>query len=526
MRIAIGGLHIESSEFSAYRSSFEDFRVLEGEGIVERYGIYAPEVGDAIEIVPLIHARALPGGPVTREFFDAWGAQFFGLLDEALSEGGVDGVLLYVHGAASVIGMDDPEGWIVARVREMVGPEVPIACAMDLHGNVSDQLFDAADYLTCYRTAPHVDEAETEMRAFRALVRLVEERPHLHRAKVDIPILLPGEKTSTQVEPGASLYGMLERVIAEHGVWDASIWMGYPWADQPRCHGAIVTEGTRAKEVEAAAREIAEAYWGARHEFAFVGPTEHEEPAIAAALASSAHPFFLSDMGDNPGAGGFDDTTGFLRKLHEAYRAAGSEKHVAFASVYVPKPAVRAAGGEGDDGGTGAGTGAVMEMPFEALPMLLGRELTFVLPHGFELTATVVRTFVDAMGGEGVVLADGNFKVLITQARTQFSTARQFENAGIELGEEDIVVVKMGYLEPELSAAAADWIMVLTPGAVDQDLVRLPYEHLTHPSPPSTDSTSRSPRRSAWCEAMGGCVVRGRAHRKSTCGEAFIEEGI
>ncbi len=471
MRIAIGGLHIESSEFSDYRSSFADFRVLEGEGIVERYGIYAPEVGDAIEIVPLIHARALPGGPVTREFFDAWGARFFGLLEEAIVEGGVDGVLLYLHGAASVVGMDDPEGWIAARVREMVGPTVPVACAMDLHGNVSDQLFDAIDYLTCYRTAPHVDEAETEMRAFRAIVRLVEERPHLHRAKVDIPILLPGEKTSTEVEPGASLYGMLERVISEHGLWDASIWMGYPWADQPRCHGAIVTEGTQAKEVEAAAAEIADAYWAVRHDFTFVGPTEHEEPAIAAALASSARPFFLSDMGDNPGAGGFDDTTGFLRNLHEAYRAAGSSKKVAFASVYVPKPAIRA-----DDG--------VMEMPFEALSMLLGRDLTFVLPHGFELTATVARTFVDAMGGEGIVLADGNFKVLITQARTQFGTARQFENAGVALGEEDIVVVKMGYLEPELSAAAADWIMVLTPGAVDQDLVRLPYAHLTHPLAP------------------------------------------
>ena len=471
MRIAVGGLHIESSEFSEYRSSFEDFRVLEGEGIVERYGIYAPEVGDAIEIVPLIHARALPGGPVTLEFFDAWGAQFFGLLEEAMAGGGVDGVLLYLHGAASVIGMDDPEGWIAARVREMVGPGVPVACAMDLHGNVSDQLFDAVDYLTCYRTAPHVDEAETEMRAFRAIVRLIEERPQLHRAKVDIPILLPGEKTSTEVEPGTSLYGMLERVIAEHGLWDASIWMGYPWADQPRCHGAIVTLGTSIAEVEAAAAEIADAYWGVRHEFAFVGPTEAEEPAIAAALASTARPFFLSDMGDNPGAGGFDDTTGFLQKLHEAYREAGSGKRVTYASIYTPTIGVR-------------GERGVMEMPFEAIPMLVGRTLTLVLPHGFDFCATVERMFVDAMGGEGVVLADGNFKVLATQARTQFGTRRQFENAGITLEDEDIVVVKMGYLEPELSAAAEDWIMVLTPGAVDQDLVRLPYEHLTHPLAP------------------------------------------
>ncbi len=472
MRIAIGGLHIESSEFSEYRSSFDDFRVLEDEGIVERYGIYAPEAGDAIDIVPLIHARALPGGPVTCEFFAAWSERFFGLLEQAIAEGGVDGVLLYVHGAASVVGMDDVEGAIAARVRELVGAEVPIACAMDLHGNVSDELFDAVDYLTCYRTAPHVDEAETEMRAFRAMVRLIEERPHLHRAKVDIPILLPGEKTSTEVEPGASLYGMLERVIAEHGLWDASIWMGYPWADQARCHGAIVTEGTSIAEVRAAADEIAETYWAVRHEFAFVGPTDHEAPAIAAALVSERQPFFLSDMGDNPGAGGFDDTTGFLRELHEAYRAAGSEKRLTYASLYVPKPAVRA-----DDGGT-------LELPYEALPMLRGRELTFLLPHGFAFTATLERMFVDAMGGEGAVLANGNVKVLITQARTQFGTRRQFEAAGITLEDEDIVVVKMGYLEPELSAAAADWMMVLTPGAVDQDLVRLPFHHLSHPLAP------------------------------------------
>jgi hypothetical protein len=44
--------------------------------------------------------------------------------------------------------------------------------------------------------------------------------------------------------------------------------------------------------------------------------------------------------------------------------------------------------------------------------------------------------------------------------------------------------VKIGYLEPDLYDMAADWMLMLTPGGVDQDLLRLGHHRLTAPTHP------------------------------------------
>ncbi len=94
---------------------------------------------------------------------------------------------------------------------------------------------------------------------------------------------------------------------------------------------------------------------------------------------------------------------------------------------------------------------------------------------------TVACLFTDVVGGASACIAAGNFKVIVTTARTQFRTAAQYEAAGTPFNEQDIVVVKMGYLEPDLSAAAQGWVMALTPGAVDQDLPRLGHQNIRRP---------------------------------------------
>ena len=43
------------------------------------------------------------------------------------------------------------------------------------------------------------------------------------------------------------------------------------------------------------------------------------------------------------------------------------------------------------------------------------------------------------------------------------------------------MVVKIGYLVPELYDMRGDWIMALTPGGVDQDLERLDYKRIKRP---------------------------------------------
>ena len=370
-------------------------------------------------------------------------------------------------GAASVVGVEDGEGVVASRVRQIVGKDVPIAASMDLHGCISDLLFESCDLLTCYRTAPHIDVPWTHERAARALVKVLDNPGRtLYRARVNVPVLLPGEKTSTEVEPGASMYAKLGVYQLQDDVFDTSIWMGFPWADMERCHGAVVSYGYDEQAVCDAAMAAAQDFWDNAGVFEFVGPTDTAEGSVAQALSAEVSPFFVSDTGDNPGAGGTDDSTVFLREILDAYRAQGSTKRVVFASLNDPA-AVEAC--------EQAGAGAPVRLAVGAMTGGVSGEPVM-------MDGVVDRLFDEyRSGGKSAVIAEGNFKVIVTTARTQFGCSEQYEAAGTPFDAEDIVVVKMGYLEPDLSAAAKGWVMALTPGAVDQDLPRLGHHKIVRP---------------------------------------------
>ena len=55
-----------------------------------------------------------------------------------------------------------------------------------------------------------------------------------------------------------------------------------------------------------------------------------------------------------------------------------------------------------------------------------------------------------------------------------------------------VLVVKIGYLVPELYDLRQGWLMALTPGGVDQDLARLPYRRIQRPMIP-LDPTMADP---------------------------------
>lgn len=117
------------------------------------------------------------------------------------------------------------------------------------------------------------------------------------KAMVTVPILLPGEKTSTRIEPAASLYDMVPEVAAHDGVTDVGVWIGFAWADQPRCTAAVVGFGDDENHVRDGVSEIAQFFWKVRREFVFVAPTDGIEQAVDRAVASSRRPFVISDSG-------------------------------------------------------------------------------------------------------------------------------------------------------------------------------------------------------------------------------------
>src|SRR5437868_3539572 len=129
-RIAIGGIHIESSTFSPHRSAERDFTVTRAEALLSRYDALPA----GCEWIPLVHARALPGGAVERDFYETIKRELVERLRAALP---VEGVFLDIHGAMTVVGMTDAEADLAHAVREVVGPSTLISAAMDPHGNMS-----------------------------------------------------------------------------------------------------------------------------------------------------------------------------------------------------------------------------------------------------------------------------------------------------------------------------------------------------------------------------------------------------
>lgn len=204
LKIATGGIHIESSTFTPYRSGAADFILRRGQAFLDWQGI--GDFSGRVDWVPLVHGRAFPGGLVAADFYEAWESEFFTRLRDAVQHG-LDAVYLDIHGAMVALSRADAERELA--VRACVGPEVAVVASMDLRGNVFDRLFKNPELLSCYRTAPHVDIWETKVRVVRNLLELLEDRGRGQRwakAKVDVPVLLPGEKTSTSAKPARNLY--------------------------------------------------------------------------------------------------------------------------------------------------------------------------------------------------------------------------------------------------------------------------------------------------------------------------------
>ena len=168
-RIAIAGIKIESSTFSPARSTEESFNVAIGDEIYDMipYLNEGQPLRDRAEWVPTLVARATPGGAVTRETYE----KFVNIiLDSLRANLPLDGLVYDIHGAMSVVGIDDPEGDMIKRIREVIGNDVVVTTPMDLHGNVSWTLAENSDMISCYRMAPHEDAWECRERAARTLI--------------------------------------------------------------------------------------------------------------------------------------------------------------------------------------------------------------------------------------------------------------------------------------------------------------------------------------------------------------------
>ncbi|MGW6280380.1 M81 family metallopeptidase [Kribbella sp. NPDC055071] len=463
LRIGIAGIGIESSTFSPHRAGMADFEVRRGADALQRYDFLDHEWAQDVEWVPLLLAGSLPGGAVLPEVYDALSAEIIELIGTA---GELDGFFLDIHGAMSVVGRRDAEADLATRIRAALGPDVLVSTSMDLHGNVSRELGTAVDLITCYRMAPHEDWMVSRERAARNLVERIRSglgKPG--KAWIQVPVLLPGEKTSTRIEPAKSIYHRVGEIADESGVLDAAVWVGYAWADEPRCRAAVVVTGDDQELITARALELAKAYWDARSQFAFVAPTGTLQECVTQGLASTARPFVISDSGDNPTAGGAGDVSWTLGQLLTVEELASGKATAIHASITDPD-AVAAC--------VAAGVGNPVEVS-------AGGKVDPGPSGPVELSGTVFSISDDPVGGTVAVIKAGGLHSILTTRRKPYHHIADFTLLGLDPAATDLVIVKIGYLEPELYNLAKDWLLALTPGGVDQDLLRLGHHGVLRP---------------------------------------------
>ena len=473
-RIGISGLGIESSTFSPAKTTEKEFYIKYNEDIFSNYSFFNDSYLNKAEWFPSMTGKAIPGGVVTKEAYELMVTDLIERTKKTLP---LDGLFFDIHGAMNVEGMYDPEGDLIERIRQVVGNKTIISTSMDLHGNVSEKLAMYSDLITCYRMAPHEDAMESKQRALDNLIERVKSnngKPK-YKAWIPVPILLPGEQTSTRVEPGKSLYGKVSHIADMEGVIDAGIWVGYAWGDAPRNHAVVMAVGDNKKNVTEGAEELAKHFWDVRDEFDFVAPTTTLKKSLSKGFEYlnnriTKKPFIISDMGDNPTAGGAGDVTWTLNKLlnrPEFKNENGPE--LIYASIPGPdliNNALEAKIGDYVEGYVGA----IVDDRYSPPIKIRGKLISI---KSGDMNAEVE-----------AVIQVGSIKVIVTKKRKPYHYLSDFTDLALDPSKTDILVVKIGYLVPELYDIRGDWIMALTPGGVDQDLYRLGYKNIKRPMYP------------------------------------------
>ena len=263
-----------------------------------------------------LSAFSVPAGDTTRVAYETLRDEVLSDLERAMP---VDAVLLNLHGAMIADGYPDAEGDLLKRVRERIGPNIPLLAELDLHGHMTQCKLDAADVLIYYKEYPHVDVVERAEEIFVIAERMLDESLRPAMAMYDCKML--GIYPTTR-EP---MIGFLQRMQAleqEPGILSVSMAHGFPWGDTPEVGTRIVvvTDGDLA-QAEVVSTTLGE--WVFEQRNAILAPFVSQSAAIEKVIQAppDAQPFVVADTADNTGIGAAGDSTFTLAALIE--RGAG-----------------------------------------------------------------------------------------------------------------------------------------------------------------------------------------------------------
>jgi len=312
----------EVSSFNPTPSHYENFNITGAADMLAQRGLNtalggAWSVFDAandIELVPVISATAGSAGLLSTE---GWTRLSTEILDAVRSNlQGIDGIYVSLHGAMGAQNELDPEGYLLASIRAMAGPELPIVISLDLHGILTARMLDQIDALAVYHTYPHVDFAATGARAARLLLRLLQEDLQPVIARCVIPALVRGDELITRSGCYGDLIRECQRLEREGQALAAAVMIGNPFTDVPElCTQVLVLTDGNPDAAGREAQRIAEEFWPQRHRMQ--GKLIALDRAIAQARAMQG-PVVFTDAADATSSGATGDSNLIIRALADA----------------------------------------------------------------------------------------------------------------------------------------------------------------------------------------------------------------
>ena len=485
MRIAVGQIWQETNTFNPIPTTRKDFEAIgihRGADVVKAMA-RINELGGFIqslrawpeqpEVVGLVRIGAWPSGIATRETF-AW------LREEALTAMRaalpVDGVLLALHGAMVAEQHPDAEGDIVAAIRELIGPQVPLVVTLDLHANVTEQLVRTADVILTYHCLPHIDTFSTGERGARALRRLLIDRVRPTVAYRKIPAVVPAENSNTEAPSGvaADLKRELLKLEADPRVLSAGLTPVQPWLDIPEMGSAvIITTADNPQLAQEACDRLAETFWQRRREY--LPPlVDLEESVELARQQVDRGLVVLSDAADATTSGSTGDSVWLLEAL---------SRHRWPRPVLVPlvdpeliEQAREAGVGQrlqariGGKRDTRFGKSIVWEAEVERL-----FDAKFVMSGH-------IGTDLPIDMGPSAVLRQGDVHLLVTPRSGPHFAPEFFRSGGFEPYEAAVVVAKSpcGFRAVYQKQAFAIY-SVRAPGCAPTEFWKYPFQNIPHP---------------------------------------------
>jgi microcystin degradation protein MlrC len=485
MRLATAGVCHETNTFAEKLTPLADFErgggfpgLMTGAQVIEAHQgtagctggfiAAAQEAGD-IELVPLVWTFPQPSGTIEQSAFEAVARTLLQLLAEA---GPVDGVLLELHGAMVTEQYPDAEGELLRRIREVVGPRLPVVATLDLHANISPEMVRHATALIGYDTYPHVDTFERGQEALRVIRDACAGRTRPVGALAQIPMLIGPPRQCTLTPPMSELMARVHERESEPGIISLTLAGGFPFADTP-CTGAavvVVADGDAALAA-CTAEELAAEVWARREDFHLQLIPVSE--AIAWAREHGG-PVVLADGSDNPGGGAPCDGTVMLRALVEA-QVPGSTVAIiadpqAVAEAWaagVNREVTLTVGGKTDDR--------------HGPPLTLTGTVRLLSEGNYVNQGPMFRGMPVAMGRTAVFVV-GEVEVILTERRVQPWDAQALRSLGIEPAERRLIGLKSAvHFRADYGSLARRIFELDTPGIHNPNVTLYDYRQIRRP---------------------------------------------